>query len=187
MRGFGDPNAVIQTDPNPPFDVVRGKSILYQYDPYNPDDYLLPWHLDTRRTSAQAIPSTSHAWSSQHESLNITVPTTPGAPTTALNNNWVPTHYVSDGPDVYWYTMGYYERGDIPFQFALAETFTAATSWSKSLVSYWWVGVSGGRGAWRHRSVDHVCSDPGTGAGLDERDDPDLAGGFGRLERVGRC
>ncbi|MBV8733676.1 MAG: hypothetical protein JO120_02730, partial [Solirubrobacterales bacterium] len=138
VRGFGDPNAVIQTALNPPFDVVKGKSISYQYDPYNPDKYLLPWHLDTRRTSAQAIPSTSHAWTYQHESLNITVPTTPGAPTTALNNNWVPTHYVSDGPNVYWYTMGYYERGDIPFHFVLAETFTLCDAYHCSLLGPTW-------------------------------------------------
>jgi phospholipase C len=78
VRGFGDPNVVIQSD---------GRSVFYQQDPHNPDGYLLPWHLDTTTTSSQAIPSTSHAWSYQHESLNITVPTTPGQPTTALNDN----------------------------------------------------------------------------------------------------
>jgi phospholipase C len=98
----------------------------------------LPWHLDTRRTSAQAIPSTSHAWTYQHESLNITVPATRGAETTALNNNWVPTHYVADGPNVYWYTMGYYERGDIPFHFALAETFTVCDAYHCSMLGPTW-------------------------------------------------
>jgi phospholipase C len=87
VAGFGDPNALVQTDPAAPFNQVLGKSIFYQYDQYNPDGYLLPWHLDTKSTSSQAIPSTSHAWTYQHDSLNITVPTTPGAPTTALNNN----------------------------------------------------------------------------------------------------
>jgi YVTN family beta-propeller protein len=62
VAGFGDPNALVQTDPTAPFDQVQGKSIFYQYDPYNPDNYLLPWHLDTLNTSSQAIPSTSHAW-----------------------------------------------------------------------------------------------------------------------------
>jgi phospholipase C len=138
VAGFGDPNALVQTDPTPPFTQLEGKSIFYQYDPYNPDGYLLPWHLDTRSTSAQAIPSTSHAWTYQHESLNITVPTTPGAPTTALNNNWIPTHFTADGAANYWYVMGYYERHDIPFHFALAETFTLCDHYHCSLLGPTW-------------------------------------------------
>ncbi|HEY5318802.1 MAG TPA: alkaline phosphatase family protein [Solirubrobacteraceae bacterium] len=129
VRGFGDPGALVQPG---------GKSIFYQQDPYNPDGYLLPWHLDTRNTSSQAIPSTSHAWTYQHDSLNITVGATPGAPTTALNNDWVPTHYISDGPAHYWYTMGYYERQDIPFHFALAETFTLCDAYHCSLLGPTW-------------------------------------------------
>ena len=103
VAGFGDPNALIQTDPTPPFNSVQGKSIFYQYEPagtgpgQNPDGYLLPWHLDTKSTSAQAIPSTSHAWYYQHDALNITVPTTAGQPTTAYNNNWLPAHLMADG------------------------------------------------------------------------------------------
>ena len=129
VRGFGDPNALVQSN---------GKSIFYQQDPYNPDGYLLPWHLDTLSTSSQAIPSTSHAWTYQHESLNITVSGTPGAPTTALNNDWVPTHYISDGAAHYWYTMGYYERQDIPFHYALAETFTLCDAYHCSLLGPTW-------------------------------------------------
>jgi phospholipase C len=138
VAGFGDPNALVQNDPTPPFNAVQGKSIFYQYDPYNQDSYLLPWHLDTLNTSSQAIPSTSHAWTYQHDSLNITVGGTPGAPTTALNNNWVPTHHTSDGPNNYWYVMGYYERQDIPFHFALAETFTLCDHYFCSLLGPTW-------------------------------------------------
>jgi phospholipase C len=129
VRGFGDPNALVQ---------ANGKSIFYQQDPYNPDGYLLPWHLDTLSTSSQAIPSTSHAWTYQHDSVNIAVSGTPGAPTTALNNDWVPTHYISDGAHNYWYTMGYYERQDIPFHFALAETFTLCDAYHCSLLGPTW-------------------------------------------------
>jgi phospholipase C len=138
VRGFGDPNAVIQTDPNPPYTGVEGKSIFYQYDPYNPDGYLLPWHLDTKSTSSQAIPSTSHAWYYQHYSLNITVPTTNGQPSTALNNQWIPSHYLADTSARYWYVMGYYEQQDIPFHFALAEAFTLCDAYHCSLLGPTW-------------------------------------------------
>jgi phospholipase C len=53
VRGFGDPHAARLPD---------GRSVFYQPDPANPDGYLLPYHLDTRTTSAQAIPSMSHEW-----------------------------------------------------------------------------------------------------------------------------
>src|ERR1700733_13616077 len=49
----------------------------------------------------------------QHESLDITVSSTAGEPTTALNDNWIPAHYAADGAAHYWYVMGYYEQQDI--------------------------------------------------------------------------
>jgi len=130
VRGFGDPNVPVQSSPA----AVDGKSLFYQQDPYNPDGYLLPWHLDTQSTSSQAIPSTSHAWYYQHDSLNITV----GPTTTALNDNWIPSHYLADGSAHYWYIMGYYERQDIPFHFALAETFTLCDAYHCSMLGPTW-------------------------------------------------
>jgi phospholipase C len=129
VRGFGDPDVLIQSN---------GKSIFYQPDPENPDGYLLPWHLDTKSTSSQAIPSTSHAWTVQHSALNITVGSTPGAPTTATNDNWLPAHLGADGDAHGPYTMGYYERQDIPFHFALAETFTLCDAYFCSLLGPTW-------------------------------------------------
>jgi phospholipase C len=125
VRGFGDPNVQIQ--PN-------GKSVFYQPDPQNPDGYLLPWHLDTQNTSSQAIPSTSHAWAVQHSALNITV----GSPTSAGNNNWLPAHLAADGSTNGPFTMGYYEREDIPFHFALAESFTLLDGYHCSLLGPTW-------------------------------------------------
>ena len=108
VRGFADPHALVQkTGPQ------AGKSVFYQPDPYNTSGYLLPWHLDTLTTGAQAIPSTSHAWLVQHSALN-----------NGTNNNWVPAHYAADGKTNYQYVMGYYEEQDIPFQRALASAFT---------------------------------------------------------------
>jgi phospholipase C len=135
VRGFGDPNVQIQHNSYP----TDGKSVFYQYDPQDPNppaDYLLPWHLDTHTTSAQAIPSTSHAWTVQHQAINITV----GNPTTAGNDMWLPAHLATtaDGPAHGLYVMSYYERQDIPFHFALAETFTLCDAYHCSLLGPTW-------------------------------------------------
>jgi phospholipase C len=61
VRGYGDPHVLIQSN---------GKSVFYQNDPSNPDGYLLPYHLDSLTTAAQAIPSMSHAWQVQHSAWN---------------------------------------------------------------------------------------------------------------------
>src|SRR5580698_5779359 len=53
VRGFDDPNALKLPD---------GRSVFYQTDSRNHDGYLLPFHLDTLKTSAQRIPSTDHSW-----------------------------------------------------------------------------------------------------------------------------
>ena len=62
VRGFDDPEALKLAE--------RRKSVFHQPDAENPNGYLLPFHLDTRATSAQKIPSTSHAWAVQHEAWN---------------------------------------------------------------------------------------------------------------------
>jgi len=61
VRGFNDADAL---------KLANGKSIFHQPDPEHPDGHLLPFHLDTYKTSAQKIPSTSHAWGVQHGSWN---------------------------------------------------------------------------------------------------------------------
>jgi phospholipase C len=58
VRGFGDPDAMR---------LSNGSSVFEQPDAENPDGYTLPFHLDTYANSVQKIPSTSHAWSVQHE------------------------------------------------------------------------------------------------------------------------
>lgn len=118
VRGFDDPDAVT---------LPGGRSVFYQPDPDNPDGYLLPFHLDTRTTSSQAIPSTSHAWSVQHAAWNG-----------GKMDNWLPAHRKADGDARGPYTMGYYERDDIPFHFALAESFTLCDAYHCSLLGPTW-------------------------------------------------
>ena len=87
----------------------------------NPAGYLLPFHLDTKKTSAQAIPSTSHAWSVQHQAWNK-----------GKMDKWLPAHRAADGANGP-YVMGYHTRADLPFQFALAESFTVCDRYHCSL------------------------------------------------------
>jgi phospholipase C len=103
VRGFDDPNALR---------LPNGNSVFHQPDEQHPDGYHLPFHLDTRTSSAQKIPSTSHAWAVQHEAWNG-----------GKMDRWLPAHRKADGANGP-YVMGYYKRADIPFQFALAEAFT---------------------------------------------------------------
>jgi phospholipase C len=127
VRGFGDENAL---------KLPNGKSVFYQPDPVNPNGYLLPFHLDTRTSSAQKIPSTSHAWDVQHASWNG-----------GKMDNWLPAHRKVEGEKAP-YVMGYHTRDDIPFQFALAEVLTICDAYYCSLMGpiwpnrlYWMTGT----------------------------------------------
>lgn len=117
VRGFADKDA-LRLD--------TGRSVFYQPDSVNPDGYLLPFHLDTTTTSAQAIPSTSHAWQVQHQAWNG-----------GKMDQWLPAHRAADGKNGP-YVMGYYTREDIPFQFALAEAFTVCDNYFCSVQGPTW-------------------------------------------------
>ena len=117
VRGFSDQGAI---------KLSTGKSVFYQPDTANPDGYLLPYHLNTLTTSAQAQPSTSHAWAVQHSAWN-----------NGAMNNWLPAHLAADGANGP-YTMGYMERDDIPFHYALAENFTICDNYHCSVLGPTW-------------------------------------------------
>jgi phospholipase C len=117
VRGFSDPDAIT---------LSTGKSVFYQPDSANPDGYTLPFHLDTSSTSAQSIPSTSHAWTVQHSAWN-----------NGAMDNWLPAHRAADGANGP-FTMGYYTQEDIPFQFALAQNFTILDNYHCSLLGPTW-------------------------------------------------
>jgi len=117
VAGFADPNALT---------LPTGNSVFYQPDPQNPDGYLLPWRLNTLTTSAQAIPSSSHAWHYQHTMWD-----------NGAMDNFVPSQLAAKGVNGP-YTMGYYTREDIPFQFALAENFTICDHYFCSVLGPTW-------------------------------------------------
>ena len=123
---FGTLSGVAGFDDRAATTLSTGRSVFYQPDPANPDGYTLPFHLDTNTTSAQAIPSTSHAWSVQHQALNG-----------GANDNWLPAHRAADGANGP-YTMGYYDRSDIPFHYALADAFTVCDHYHCSMLGPTW-------------------------------------------------
>jgi phospholipase C len=118
VRGFSDPKAIT---------LSSGQPVWYQPDTANPDGYLLPWHLDTKTTSAQAQPSTSHAWNVQHESWD-------GGAMDGFVSSHIAANGVTDGQ----YTMSYLDRNDIPFHYALAENFTICDGYHCSLLGPTW-------------------------------------------------
>lgn len=167
VRGFGDHDAM--TMPN-------GRSVFYQPDAGNPRGYLLPFHLDTRTSNAQRIPSTNHSWEAQHASWNH-----------GRMDRWVSEHRKVDGAKGP-YVMGYYQRADIPFQFALAEAFTVCDAYHCSVLGptwpnrmYWQLGTMNPEGDQPSpSSVAHILANqPAPGAGYTWTTYPE------RLERAG--
>ena len=117
VRGFNDPNAL---------KLSSGRSVFHQPDPQNPKGYLLPFHLDTKKTNAQKYPSTNHSFNVQHASWN-----------NGKMDNWLPAHRRAEGARAP-YVMGYHKREDIPFQFALAEAFTICDHYFCSVMGPTW-------------------------------------------------
>lgn len=117
VRGFDDPDALT---------LASGKSVFHQPDPDNPAGHMMPFHLDSFTSAAQRLPSTSHAWSVQHQAWNG-----------GRMDQWLPAHRAADGAKGP-YTMGYFKRQDIPFHFALAEAFTICDAYHSSVMGPTW-------------------------------------------------
>ena len=104
VAGFSDPNAI---------KLPNGLSVFQQPDPLNPDGYLEPFHLDTITHGGAGYGGTSHSWQPQHASWD-----------NGNMDSWLRTHIAIDGINEAPYIMGYYNQGDLPFHWALAEAFT---------------------------------------------------------------
>lgn len=127
VRGFDDARAVLLPD---------GRPVFYQPDSRSRDGYVLPFHLDTKTTSAQRLHDLSHAWTALHASWNG-----------GRVDNWVTAHRTSDGNSGP-LTMGYYTRDDLPFYYALADAFTICEDYHCALMGptnpnrYYWMTAS---------------------------------------------
>jgi phospholipase C len=99
VRGFADQSLAFQQPDsanmnNPPIGVLE------------------PFHLDISTTNAACTHDISHAWVPQHQSWN-----------NGSMNGFVNSRLPIDANDAV-LTMGYYTRADLPFYYAIADTFT---------------------------------------------------------------
>jgi phospholipase C len=117
VRGFSDPQAI--------------PGVFQQPDPQNPSGSLYPFHADTHSSSAQNLPSTSHNWLPQHDSWNN------GAMNGFVTARLDKTIDAYDGLAAQ-YSMAYFNRGDIPFQWALADAFTICDGYHCSVLGPTW-------------------------------------------------
>ncbi|MGA3037270.1 MAG: alkaline phosphatase family protein [Vulcanimicrobiaceae bacterium] len=113
VRGFGDSRAI---------ELPQGRPVFYQPDALTKGGYVLPFHLDTKTTSAQRLHDLSHAWKILHESWNG-----------GKFDGWVSSHRESDGTSGP-LTMGYYTRDDLPFYYSLADAFTICDGYHCSVM-----------------------------------------------------
>ena len=113
VRGFDDPAAL---------SLASGRSVFHQPDARHPDGYVLPFHLDTLRTSAQRLQDLSHSFRALHECWNR-----------GAMDAWVRTHRAISG-DAGALTMGYLSRDDLPFYHALADAFTICDGYHASML-----------------------------------------------------
>ena len=99
VRGFSDQSAAFQ-----------------QPDPTNttspPVGALSPFHLDTAMTNAACTHDITHDWVPQHQSWN-----------NGAMDGFVSSRLPINSNDAI-LSMGYYERGDLPYYYALADAFT---------------------------------------------------------------
>ncbi|HEY2674773.1 MAG TPA: alkaline phosphatase family protein [Rugosimonospora sp.] len=149
VRGFSDPKAIR---------LPNGRSVFQQPDPANPDGYLEPFHMSTVTTGAAAIPSLSHDWRDQHASWN-----------NGKMDGWLTTHLASDGAINGSYTMGYYTKEDVPFHWALAESFTLLDNYHCSVMGptdpnrmVWMTGSNDPQGKYGGPCLETVAPNPMT-------------------------
>ena len=91
----------------------HGRAAFSQTFPANtsvaPVGKILPYHLDTSMTGkGECTPDPTHSWAPQHRSWNG-----------GAMDGWGAAHQGED-----WSFMGYYTRSDLPYYYAVADTFT---------------------------------------------------------------
>jgi len=83
---------------------------------------LLPFHFDTYH-QGECVNDIDHSWGPMHECWD-------GGRNDAFLTTHLATNGLRDGPN----TMGYYERADLPFYYALADAFTICDGYHCSVI-----------------------------------------------------
>jgi phospholipase C len=109
VRGFSDASAAFQ-QPDPSNTTI------------SPIGSLLPFRLDTATTNAACTHDISHEWVPQHQSWN-----------NGVMNGFVTSRLPINSNDAV-LSMGYYNRGDIPYYYALADAFTICDNYFCSVM-----------------------------------------------------
>jgi phospholipase C len=122
VRGFDDKQGVV---------FPNGNGVFQQPDGKRAEGYSLPFRFDTSKFKAQDFGGLDHGWDSGHQAVN-----------NGAQNQWI----AAKGE----FTMGYFTRKDIPFQYALADAFTVCDAYHTSLNGptdpnrlYLWTGTPG--------------------------------------------
>jgi phospholipase C len=110
---------------------VRGfsdQSLAFQQpDPANttnpPIGALLPFRLDTSKTNAACTHDITHDWVPQHQSWN-----------NGTMNGFVTSRLAINSNNDAVLTMGYYNRADLPYYYALADAFTICDNYFCSVI-----------------------------------------------------
>ncbi|WP_394939086.1 phosphocholine-specific phospholipase C [Psychromicrobium sp. YIM B11713] len=134
VRGFSDQQGLEL----PPAGSFKGGSVFNQPAASRSDGgALLPFHLDSSKYNAQNAGGLDHSWSGGHSAWNK-----------GAWNRWVD----SKSPQ----TMGYFTRDDLPYHYALADSFTICDHYFCSVTGpttpnrlYQWSGTvnaAGGKG-----------------------------------------
>ncbi len=105
VRGFADKQALAYPD---------GTDIFAQPDPKRTAKTLLPFRMDTSQYDAQEAGDLDHSWGGTHAAWN-----------SGAWNRWVTVK----GEE----TMGYFTRADIPWQYALADSYTICDAYHCSI------------------------------------------------------
>ncbi|GHD92152.1 phosphocholine-specific phospholipase C [Streptomyces naganishii] len=123
VRGFGDPR---------PVTLRGGQSVWHQKDAAGKE--ILPFHPDADDLGLAFIQDLPHGWNDGHAAFDD-----------GRYDKWVPSKGTT--------TMAYLTREDIPFHYALADTFTICDAYHCSLIGstdpnryYMWTGYTGNDG-----------------------------------------
>ncbi|MEV6901799.1 phosphocholine-specific phospholipase C [Amycolatopsis sp. NPDC051372] len=125
VRGFGDRsaitlpggNSVFQQPTTAPTTPAGGTQFPWKLSDAKVSQYPASHQPPTSEVGAQGYGGTSHSWDDQH-----------GAWYGGLMNGW---YYAKGGPT----TLGYLDRSDIPWHYALADTYTVGDAYHCSVLS----------------------------------------------------